>query len=80
MVFDGDNGYQASYDIEAQSPVPMAVTKAKSVIKSIVTAPGNIVGANVKAVLAPLYPVLILALIGGYIYFSSKKVSVNVER
>lgn len=85
------------------NPVPMDVTAdvmtdgpsfmdtVKADVKSVLTAPGKIVAANISeagkgtgsalsSITGPLIPVLVLALIGGYIYFSSKRVSVNVNR
>jgi hypothetical protein len=40
---------------------------------------GKSAGAAVSNVTGALIPVLLIAVVGGYIYFNSKKVSVNVN-
>lgn len=76
-------------DIMPDGPSFMDTVKAD--VKAVLTAPGKIAAANVSAagkgvgsalsdITGPLIPVLAMVLIGGYIYFSSKKVSVNVNR
>lgn len=105
MVLDDLNGETINVGT-VENPVPMDVTPdvmpdepakpsfmetVKADVKSVLTAPGKIVAANISevgkgagstisSVTGPLIPVLILALIGGYIYFSSKRVNVNVSR
>jgi hypothetical protein len=83
-------------DVYDEDPVTVApshsiIDDVKGAAKSVLTLPGKIVAANLRpvqkevgatltSVTAPLMPILILALIGGYIYFNSKKVGVYVQR
>lgn len=103
----GDSDYSVPMDVNPEGqgdPVntPGFLDDVKSFAKTVVTAPGKIIAANlapieqgaasavsdigkgagnaVSAITGPLIPVLLIALVGGYIYFNSKRVSVNVGR
>jgi hypothetical protein len=67
----------------ASAPGNLVAANLKPIEKEVAATVANVgqsASATVKGVTGPLIPILIIGVVGAYFYFTSKKVSVNVNR